>query len=49
MQVILVEGSLLYLAAASGLLDDLSVLKFALLGNGCMTWMGDAGPLDTEV
>ncbi|WP_425376136.1 aconitate hydratase AcnA [Rhodoplanes roseus] len=37
-----------YLAEA-GLLDDLAALGFALVGHGCMTCMGNSGPLAPEI
>jgi aconitate hydratase len=37
-----------YLQAA-GLLDDLAALGFALVGHGCMTCMGNSGPLAPEI
>ncbi|SHK13477.1 aconitate hydratase [Roseomonas rosea] len=35
--------------AEMGLLDDLSALGFALTGHGCMTCMGNSGPLPPDV
>ncbi|NVO16272.1 MAG: aconitate hydratase AcnA [Rhodoplanes sp.] len=37
-----------YLGAA-GLLDDLAALGFALVGHGCMTCMGNSGPVAPEI
>jgi aconitate hydratase len=37
-----------YLAKA-GLLEDLAALGFALAGHGCMTCMGNSGPLDPVI
>ncbi|PZW48119.1 aconitate hydratase [Humitalea rosea] len=37
-----------YLAEA-GLLDDLATLGFALAGHGCMSCMGNSGPLDPAI
>ena len=37
-----------YLAEA-GLLDDLAAVGFSLVGHGCMTCMGNSGPLDPQV
>jgi len=34
---------------ASGLLDDLDILRFNLVGYGCTTCIGNSGPLDPEI
>ncbi|WP_439598337.1 aconitate hydratase AcnA [Falsiroseomonas sp.] len=34
---------------AAGLLEDLAALGFALVGHGCMTCMGNSGPLPADI
>jgi aconitate hydratase len=34
---------------ASGLIDELDVLRFNLVGYGCTTCIGNSGPLDSEI
>jgi len=43
------SGVVTYYLNESGVIDDLTALGFAIVGYGCMTCIGNSGPLVEEV